>query len=406
MYVNHQLVLAAGDSFVTHLPRPRSNHASILINLIAQSSQTNENRRPKLFRFEEACVQDPGTECAIRAAWIQVQGDGISKTMTMKHILGALNVRSTATIRKEIIKVERELSKDTNWNAGDLACAKFSEIDANVSVIIDEDLHCWNTKLLDDVFMPSEAAVIRSILISWRQCCDKNNHPGPSHNSSTVNWKRLWALTIPAKIKHFMWRLCSNAIPLRAKLRQRGVDVTEECPLCKMELEGTEHLFMHCPVAQLLWFASPLSIRFSNSTPFWNWICDMVGHQDQAVTYMVSTLCWSIWKGRNAKIFENKNVDPAAIMNMGVSMLKDFDDANTHHKLDSEQHAHREARTQSWQTPPTGWMALNTNAAIFMNDSIGLGAVVRNHGGLIYFAASKLCPFNVIQAVSADISSE
>jgi hypothetical protein len=107
--------------------------------------------------------------------------------------------------------------------------------DANVATLIDHDSHYWKDNLIDFLFMPSEAALIKSIplpssasndLLIWSKTTmgqltaksayhflweEQANLPSiPSSSSSTrlrLFWKSLWAVHVPNKIKTFVWRV-------------------------------------------------------------------------------------------------------------------------------------------------------------------------------------------------------
>jgi hypothetical protein len=48
--------------------------------------------------------------------------------------------------------------------------------------------------------------------------------------------------------------------------------IDPQCPLCCAAKESHEHLFMFCPVTQLLWFASPPGIHIPNDLNMLDWI--------------------------------------------------------------------------------------------------------------------------------------
>jgi hypothetical protein len=70
--------------------------------------------------------------------------------------------------------------------------------------------------------------------------------------STDLLWKRLWALPLPAKIQHFLWRLTNNSLPLRMKLRRRGVELDTRCPVCYRLDEDGGHCFLKCKSVKAL----------------------------------------------------------------------------------------------------------------------------------------------------------
>lgn len=56
----------------------------------------------------------------------------------------------------------------------------------------------------------------------WREKCSESLGSIPQSGG----WKKIWKLLIPHKMKVFLWRFCRNNIPVRDRLRSKGVQVT------------------------------------------------------------------------------------------------------------------------------------------------------------------------------------
>lgn len=48
-------------------------------------------------------------------------------------------------------------------------------------------------------------------------------------------WIKIWKLEVPHKIKVFLWRFCRNTLPVRIRLRGRGVLALIACSMCDGE---------------------------------------------------------------------------------------------------------------------------------------------------------------------------
>ena len=79
-------------------------------------------------------------------------------------------------------------------------------------------------------------------------------------------WKNLWKLKIPYKICLFLWKLLHNGLPTRMRLIRRQMIVSPKCVMCDQEDETLDRLFLKCPFARALWFASPQKFH-SNAIP-------------------------------------------------------------------------------------------------------------------------------------------
>ncbi|GJZ11381.1 RNA-directed DNA polymerase, eukaryota, reverse transcriptase zinc-binding domain protein, partial [Tanacetum coccineum] len=65
-----------------------------------------------------------------------------------------------------------------------------------------------------------------------------------------IRWNRM----LPIKVNINTWRLCLDRLPTRCNLDARGVDLdSTRCPICDVDLESSQHLFVECLVASSLW---------------------------------------------------------------------------------------------------------------------------------------------------------
>ena len=45
-------------------------------------------------------------------------------------------------------------------------------------------------------------------------------------------WSAIWSLEILPKVKHFIWKICSNTIPILSNLLRRKIITDLTCGLC------------------------------------------------------------------------------------------------------------------------------------------------------------------------------
>ncbi|KAI8020469.1 putative ribonuclease H protein [Camellia lanceoleosa] len=91
-----------------------------------------------------------------------------------------------------------------------------------------------------------------------------------SHSTSSSSfcwtdkeWKFIWGLTLPPKIKHFAWRMCHNFLALRQSLHLRWCVESNLCQICHVEIESIEHLLVGCFWTKAVWFGSGLGLRMA-----------------------------------------------------------------------------------------------------------------------------------------------
>lgn len=82
------------------------------------------------------------------------------------------------------------------------------------------------------------------------------------------NWKKLWSLVIPPKVKNFIWRSLQNCIPTLDNLRKKHVEVYPICPVCSSFIETLDHILLLCSFAQQCWELSKLGLRINTNDTF------------------------------------------------------------------------------------------------------------------------------------------
>ena len=138
--------------------------------------------------------------------------------------------------------------------------------------LIDHELHCWNSELVGDIFLPFEAKVIIAIPLSLVDTPDRlfwpmnrsgaysvksgykllresddTETPGTSNHSGNWEvWKQIWKLHVPNRIRTLLWRACCDSLPSKANLVRRKILQVTTCPNCNLETESTIHALWSC----------------------------------------------------------------------------------------------------------------------------------------------------------------
>lgn len=76
----------------------------------------------------------------------------------------------------------------------------------------------------------------------------------PSSSIATKNqWSIIWTLTLPEKIKIFIWRATNNLLLSAENLLKRKVIQEPTCQVCKMGVENAFHALVACKAAKKIW---------------------------------------------------------------------------------------------------------------------------------------------------------
>jgi len=149
-----------------------------------------------------------------------------------------------------------------------------------VDELIDPVTEWWNEELIRDVFWPEDEELILSTPVhvnledtlawhfdskgmfsvrsAYRVQRDHerrtSSHGGASSSEGNVagcvQWKVLWKMGCPGKIRHFLWRFARDSLALRKNLQRRGMDIDTRCVMCNAQDENGAHLFFKCKLAE------------------------------------------------------------------------------------------------------------------------------------------------------------
>ncbi|KAL2931091.1 hypothetical protein RDABS01_036501 [Bienertia sinuspersici] len=280
-------------------------------------------------------------------------------------------------------------------------------IDENAPQRADELIEdgIWKESLIRDIFSSEEAAGILQIPISRYETSDDwvwhySNNGGftvrsayfvelegkkgaGTSSTSTPNkgaWKTLWKAMVPPKVKMFGWRVLHGGVPVREKLKLRGMDLDERCPMCGDFEESILHMLFRCNEAEVTWRYSPLRLEFhpDRFSCIKGWLEFLeCTYKDVLWWSIFWCAAWGIWWKRNEWVFQTKRISGEQVVHKAVSLVGEFEEANRK-ELRSR---NSEAGGSIWQPPHQLWYKLNPDAAIFGGGMLGLGAVVRDHVG-------------------------
>ena len=97
--------------------------------------------------------------------------------------------------------------------------------------------------------------------------------------------------------------------------RRRGVQLDPLCKSCTLDIEETDHIFLHCSTVHQVWDLAVLH-RWIDSLPFTQQNISLrdqlhvLAQTKSPCLTRVVLLLWSIWKSRNALIFRNESTAP------------------------------------------------------------------------------------------------
>jgi len=267
-----------------------------------------------------------------------------------------------------------------------------SNLPSNVSSLIDANLGCWNCTYVRENLCDRDANEIlhiplvnlgKSDEVIWRYDKKKGLYLVKSAYRVCVdvmihrdvwkvegNWNKLWALAIPPKVKHFMWRLGRDCLPNIQRLMTKGVNCESNCAVCHRFTEYNWHLFLDCADSIAVWK------NINMWTTLESLMVDVEGFQDvfvrmwqhlntfQLITFAMTA--WSLWRKRNLKLWEDKTGTMEHVIGRAQGTLHAWKHARHTHTNDRTQQHH--VQPVYWQPPPPNYFKCNIDATFFTSE--------------------------------------
>ncbi|XP_048492142.1 uncharacterized protein LOC125493157 [Beta vulgaris subsp. vulgaris] len=200
-------------------------------------------------------------------------------------------------------------------------------------------------------------------------------------------WVELWKLEVSPKVRHFLWKLCTNTLPTRALLAHRHLIAAADCPWGCGENETAAHAIFHCSRFDEIWTDSGCESLRDNSGC--DSMCDLVEkwkQLDSKVRVKGAFLMWCIWGDRNNKIFNGKSTPNRVLLNRTERLVEE---ASKYSMAIYQRQPLVSRSSRIWRPPPPDCWKINVDASLEVEGWVGLGVIARNQLGEVRFAASR-----------------
>ena len=280
---------------------------------------------------------------------------------------------------------------------------------ATVNCLIDEASGSWNLENVQAFFDASAAEKIMQIpilrhaeedFVRWpftrlgvftvrsaynlaRSTKFFKSHAVNSNSAaSEKDWKTIWSIKAPGKMKIHLWRFAHNCLPSGVQPVRRRIPADGTCCFCGRS-ESIEHAMLFCQFARTVWQRIKLSVPLKLNRKFFSsckqWLFDFLARSSELQATMLTVGFWHIWEARNDK--RNSEVKPCPVRSSGKSLA--YVDLIRDNLFSSEPKHRRDSSSVSqWSPPPQGSVLVNSDAAIFeAAGCMGVGVVIRDHRG-------------------------
>ncbi|KAG7589319.1 Reverse transcriptase domain [Arabidopsis suecica] len=298
------------------------------------------------------------------------------------------------------------------------------DINLKVSALIDFERKDWNIDILEDLFFPEDIIKIKAN----KPVVDVDDFMVWKHNKSgdysaksgywlasqiakepliraateqpSINFlkEQVWKLQTEPKIKVFLWKLLSGALPVGDLLSRRGMRLDGRCQVCGLDGESICHVLFSCSLPRQVWalssFPAP-SGGFEISSVF-ALIHHFLINRDnlcwpKEIRKSFPWILWRIWKNRCCFLFQGKTFSPldtvekikedvngwfaAQVVDQELSQVSDP-------ILSPSVSEVSETCVVPWSPPPEGWLKCNVGSSWSRRNLLAGGAwVVRDVTG-------------------------
>ena len=291
-----------------------------------------------------------------------------------------------------------------------------------MDMLLDPHSGQWNLNLIDQCFFPTDAKIIKSLPLcfvpqidslvwpaersgqfsvkSGYKCLRDDPYVSESDSESTEVhrglWKGVWRLNVPGKIKHFLWKCCTNALPTKENLLKRTIIAESVFHLCSEHPEDVMHALWGCVKVRQVWLRTfgwldhnrvdegsfPDLVRLVQTKP--------------KLLPLFAVTAWAVWHHHNKSRLQAVTVPLNRIAVFAETYLQNY--AAGH---GMRRHPNRSiVGAVKWKPPSENEVKVNFDGALFgESDCAGLSVVVRNSEGGVLVALSK----KIVKPQSAEL---
>lgn len=215
---------------------------------------------------------------------------------------------------------------------------------------------------------------------------------------------------MPERVKHFIWRVRHNVVASKTNVYKKRISRSNMCPIREVEDETLEHIFLLCPWTTPIWFSLetcsvPTRENTSNMAAWLDNFLDPSNlnypraHNHYATVFQS---LWEIWKGRNSKIFVDKDPRPMdTLFKVKLCLQESNLPKPNYSPIPQSPYIPQRPRSRGfWRPPRPNIIKFNSDVHFDVSTSRGVSGVVcrDENGKLIIGTTSRITTFFALVA--------
>ena len=120
-----------------------------------------------------------------------------------------------------------------------------------------------------------------------------------------------------------------EGVPILLKLKSRIHSIIDSCSRCNTSSESVVHCLLQCPMSSQVWRLLSYHPYMNNRTwgslvDWWVRLLEDIKAESnwKNSLHKIAITCWYIWKARNMKVFEGKDVSSQEIINSTLKLME------------------------------------------------------------------------------------
>lgn len=186
--------------------------------------------------------------------------------------------------------------------------------------------------------------------------------PSIMHDNET-NWKNLWKICAPGKMKINLWRAAHDCLLTGFQLRRRHIEARDGCAFCNRD-DRIEHVFLMCPFSDSVWkeIKQVYNIKLGRGdlANVRQWIFDFLRRGSAIQNTVLAVTFWHIWEARNNARNNVETLHPRRVVQKIVAYVEMI---MQHCGPGNVSRPAERISLPSWVPPPAGVFLINTDAS-------------------------------------------
>lgn len=143
-------------------------------------------------------------------------------------------------------------------------------------------------------------------------------------------------MSIPHKIKIFVWRFCRNSVPVRSRLSAKGIHLPITCHMCNADVEHLLHIFFDCTFAKQCWHYMGFDLDMNSVEYTPDWLLDKLFNASGEELNKICVTLWGIWIWRNKRVWENQSGSAALAIDSSLNVVLEWRKARNRNQETSQ----------------------------------------------------------------------